>query len=71
MTKKKKFVFVEKDAKYNPLKDFKTTKLEGWDIGPIRISMSKKDNKIRNIVCEGLEIKHLVFGKNPKKKKSS
>ena len=63
-----KIIYKMDNGKYNPLKDIKVSKLDGWEIGNFQILFKEKSNRLRNIVCDELGIKHLVFGQNHKKK---
>lgn len=65
----KRLIFRE-NWKFNPLKKVERRDLKGWDIGNMTILFHGEEKKnFRNIVCECLEIKHLVFGDGKKKKK--
>lgn len=50
---------------FNPLKDIRWKKKEGWQIGPIRVLLPINHHdkkKIRNIIVSEKKIKALVFG---------
>lgn len=65
-TKKAAPTFKLTNTDFNPLKDLRFKKKEGWDIGPVRVllPLNHKDKKrIRNIIVSEKKIKALVFGK--------
>jgi hypothetical protein len=58
----KKLIYQPMNGYYNPLKDIKENDLQGWEIGNMKILFKERSNKLRNLVCDELGIKAMVFG---------
>lgn len=67
---KQKIIYKYNNPKFNPLKVIEKRNLKGWEIGSFTILCKNPDKKLRNILCEGKNIKGIVFGQKQKKLKS-
>jgi hypothetical protein len=67
----RKTIFREDNSNYKPLKMITKKDLKGWEIGSLTILCKNPNNKLRNLVCDELNIKSVVFSRKKIKKKKS
>lgn len=67
--KSKKWYYKDDTGIYNPLKKIIRNELKGWEVAGLTVMSKNPSNKLRNMMCESLKIKGLVFNNKKKKRK--